>query len=405
MSESKSRVPVNLSLNGADIEDKEVLIKVAKPKAPKESAVEKIRSFRITSNMSHITIQGKNIPMGHLYTVLQKYGVSKTLPLVVRLDKQLIFDIFDPSPTSWIGPTVWSFTYDNISCSLCVSTNIYIRVHDLTPGVGERIVLAISEEVLTYWINPIPANTFAIYTTTTDAYGRYTWRNHSVRQYRDFDTIYMDPKMKKSLISDMDNFLSTKAKILYNRYGRVYKKVILFHGKPGSGKTSTVVALASRYGKSISKFTLTPNLNSQHIESLFSSIPNGTANTWILMEDVDSLFAKREANTSIDFSTLLNCMDGIATLDGMVLFMTTNHITQLDDAFVRPGRVDLCLEFHLPGTDELRDALKVLGSEYSHEHEEFLIKHGKGMTIAQLQNHLFECVMGEKKSILDYSLN
>ena len=60
----------------------------------------------------------------------------------------------------------------------------------------------------------------------------------------------------------------------------------------------------------------------------------------------------------------------------------------------------MCIEFNLPGRDELHEALKVLGENYEHEHEEFLEKHTTDMSIAALQKHLFECMMEEKKSIL-----
>jgi SpoVK/Ycf46/Vps4 family AAA+-type ATPase len=209
------------------------------------------------------------------------------------------------------------------------------------------------------------------------------------------ETIYIDDPIKDKLVTQLEKF--TKSSALYDRYGVTWKRVHLFHGPPGSGKTSTILALASRFGKNIAKLTLTPQLNSQQIEYLFQTIPD---NTWMLLEDVDALFTERTAHTSIDFSTLLNCMDGLTTKRGLVLFMTTNHKTKLDSAFIRPGRVDLDLEFPLPGKEELRKALKVLGAEYEHEHEEFLEKHAKNMTIPSLQKHLFECMMDEKKSML-----
>lgn len=41
------------------------------------------------------------------------------------------------------------------------------------------------------------------------------------------------------------------------------------------------------------------------------------------------------------FSGLLNTLDGIASSDSRIVFMTTNHLDRLDPALVRPGRVDL----------------------------------------------------------------
>ncbi len=41
------------------------------------------------------------------------------------------------------------------------------------------------------------------------------------------------------------------------------------------------------------------------------------------------------------FSGLLNVLDGVASAEERLLFMTTNHIQRLDPALVRPGRVDM----------------------------------------------------------------
>lgn len=43
----------------------------------------------------------------------------------------------------------------------------------------------------------------------------------------------------------------------------------------------------------------------------------------------------------VTFSGLLNCLDGVASTEARILFMTTNYLERLDPALVRPGRVDM----------------------------------------------------------------
>jgi len=43
----------------------------------------------------------------------------------------------------------------------------------------------------------------------------------------------------------------------------------------------------------------------------------------------------------VTFSGLLNCLDGVASTEARILFMTTNYLDRLDPALVRPGRVDV----------------------------------------------------------------
>lgn len=45
--------------------------------------------------------------------------------------------------------------------------------------------------------------------------------------------------------------------------------------------------------------------------------------------------------SSVTFSGLLNALDGVASAEERIIFMTTNHFEQLDPALVRPGRVDI----------------------------------------------------------------
>jgi chaperone BCS1 len=50
----------------------------------------------------------------------------------------------------------------------------------------------------------------------------------------------------------------------------------------------------------------------------------------------------------ISLSALLNVIDGVASQEGRILIMTTNHAEWLDDALIRPGRVDMKLNLSLP---------------------------------------------------------
>jgi chaperone BCS1 len=49
----------------------------------------------------------------------------------------------------------------------------------------------------------------------------------------------------------------------------------------------------------------------------------------------------------VSLSALLNVIDGIRLQEGRILIMTTNHITRLDEALIRPGCVDKKVELGL----------------------------------------------------------
>lgn len=56
----------------------------------------------------------------------------------------------------------------------------------------------------------------------------------------------------------------------------------------------------------------------------------------------------------VTLSGLLNALDGIGAQEGRILFATTNKYGALDPALVRPGRMDLHIEFKLASKDQAR---------------------------------------------------
>jgi len=50
-------------------------------------------------------------------------------------------------------------------------------------------------------------------------------------------------------------------------------------------------------------------------------------------------------NHNINLSHLLNLIDGVVEMHGRIIIMTTNHVDKLDDALIRPGRIDLKVNF------------------------------------------------------------
>jgi chaperone BCS1 len=62
-----------------------------------------------------------------------------------------------------------------------------------------------------------------------------------------------------------------------------------------------------------------------------------------------------ESKMGITLSGLLNAIDGVASHEGRVLVMTTNHPEKLDPALIRPGRVDMQIAFTLATKHQIRE--------------------------------------------------
>lgn len=359
-------------------------------------------SFDLNFQDTYVTIGDKQIEMGAFYHMLRKEGgLSDRIPLTVNLQPFYIRN-FDSHPPCYGGKRVWPFKWKDVHCSLAITSSILcIRVHDKSLKESVATLIDIRDEALKLWKDEKPAQSLRLYTIVKQP-GHYAWQEHSTRTKRKLETIYIEKDVKDRLVSRIEKFLGASA--LYDKYGATWKKVIIFDGPPGTGKTSTVLALASHFDRGISKMTITADMTSSQLESLFRNVPK---QSFLLLEDVDALFVERKATSlsQVDFSTVLNLMDGITTTRGLILFMTTNHIEKLDSAFVRPGRVDDIVHFKPAGVEEWRNAIQMLGDRWPHEHDaylELLSERKTHCSIADIQSHLFECLMEERESILSY---
>ena len=112
-----------------------------------------------------------------------------------------------------------------------------------------------------------------------------------------------------------------------------------------------------------------------------------------IQEDIDVLFKERKENdghkSSLSFSALLNCLDGLAFRDEMITIMTTNYECNLDTALKRPGRIDKSINFTFATKKQSQFMFQNFFPEKKEEFKDFykLINRFK-YTTAVLQQYL-----------------
>lgn len=161
-----------------------------------------------------------------------------------------------------------------------------------------------------------------------------------------FDGLYYNQEVLKNL-EEIKSWLSLKT-WYYNRQ-IAWKRGIALYGKPGTGKSSFVRAVGRQFGMDVYSFNLATFSDSEFMRTVISII-NGTTPKILLFEDIDVFFKERKnqnsnmRETPLTFSTFLNTLDGVKPLDGSLIFITTNHLEDLDPALLRPGRIDKIIE-------------------------------------------------------------
>jgi len=182
------------------------------------------------------------------------------------------------------------------------------------------------------------------------------WANRSVCHARSIDSVVLPSKQKQLIVNDITKFLSKKTKQFYRSHGIPYRRSYLFHGIPGTGKTSLIQAIAGLFHRSVSILQPTnPDMTDDNLYEAINSLPT---NTIVVLEDIDSLFSKDRDNkndSKITFSGLLNALDGVGSSLGQIFILTTNLIHQLDSALIRKGRVDIQVEFTYAVDEQIVD--------------------------------------------------
>ena len=169
------------------------------------------------------------------------------------------------------------------------------------------------------------------------------------------DSVVLQPGEKEHLLQDIRNFRNSKQR--YARLGVPYHRGYLLYGPPGTGKTSLVSAIAAHFGISI----YTVNLADFNDRTLMKAVNQVSTNSVLLFEDIDCMKGSKTrveaksgskdntlgpANESaanqngVTLSGLLNVLDGFYAPTNVIFVMTTNHAEALDEALLRPGRID-----------------------------------------------------------------
>jgi cell division protease FtsH len=204
-------------------------------------------------------------------------------------------------------------------------------------------------------------------------------------------------------------------------------KGILLYGPPGTGKTLLAQAIArelnaSFFSTSGSAFNeLFVGIGASRVRSLFQSARKMSPAV-IFIDEVDALAGRRKAHGGEEaektLTELLVQLDGGHANDGILFIAATNRKDMLDEAFLRPGRIDFSFNVPLPDTKGRREIIeihtkdKVLAADVRSSLDQ-LAESTSGFSGADLQS-LFETASryairhGQdeiKKHDLDYALD
>lgn len=139
--------------------------------------------------------------------------------------------------------------------------------------------------------------------------------------------------------------------------------LVLFHGIPGSGKSTYLRFLISQIKKKKVIFLspkLAGSLDAPELTSMLIENPNAI----IIIEDAEELIISRELGHDNGISMLLNLTDGLLgeNLSIQVICTFNTNIGNIDNALLRKGRLLGSYEFKALAKDKVRILLEKLGN-------------------------------------------
>ncbi|EEQ82788.1 hypothetical protein NCER_100455 [Vairimorpha ceranae BRL01] len=167
-------------------------------------------------------------------------------------------------------------------------------------------------------------------------------------------------------------------KDVIKKLGISHVKGIMLYGPPGTGKTLIAKRLGNLLNARPPKIVNGPEILNKYIGQSEENIRNlfkDAEEEWkikkedsglhiIIFDEIDAICKKRGSSTNSGVgdqvvNQLLSKMDGVESLENVLVIGMTNRLDLIDDALLRPGRFEIHLEISLPDEEARNEIFKI----------------------------------------------
>jgi hypothetical protein len=200
-----------------------------------------------------------------------------------------------------------------------------------------------------------------------------------------WDQLVLDSSITSLLKDDFGSFFQREP--WFRKMRLPFRRGYLLHGPPGNGKSTAIRAMLTSAG--LTAYTLRlfdSRTEDVDIDRIFERAVNH-APAMILLEDIDRAFPRTgESRSKVSLQQLLNCLDGVATGEGIVTVATANEPTILDPAILRrPGRFDRVVHFPNPSSALRREYFCMMYDKFAAANLDSVVSDSEGFSFAQLR--------------------
>ncbi len=201
----------------------------------------------------------------------------------------------------------------------------------------------------------------------------------------DWDQLVLDPSIAYLLKNDFQSFFQREP--WFRKMRLPFRRGYLLHGPPGNGKSTAIRAMLTSAGLAAYTIRLFDSrTDDEDMERLFERVVNHAPGV-ILFEDIDRAFPRTGGSKSkVSLQQLLNCLDPVATGEGIVIVATANNPTALDPAILkRPGRFDRVIHFPNPSEALRREYFCRMHQQFVGTDLNAVVSDSDGFSFAQLR--------------------
>lgn len=206
------------------------------------------------------------------------------------------------------------------------------------------------------------------------------WTRSRSRPARPLSTLFLGHEAR-DVVDDFKHFCSPPSLDMYRTLHINPSRVYMFHGVPGSGKSSTVHCIASETGHGVAVMTPSMGLTDSDLAAAFKSVPPRCV---LCIDEVDCI----SKSSGITLAGILSALDtcGQEQGSGLGVFLTTNTLCTLDPAIRR--RLDYVIEYGLATKQQAKQLFERF-FPYSHSFEHLWQRiHTRGFAMSVLQKYL-----------------
>ncbi|KAJ7208849.1 P-loop containing nucleoside triphosphate hydrolase protein [Mycena pura] len=247
-----------------------------------------LRSANALKENMHFTISTKQSDLGW------GSGPKDAVRFMPASDtrQQFLFSSPDTGRKTWIQVVVKPGQL-NWSTNTTVGGSIHITLHTSDKAVLADLIECARKKYLEHGISRVTVH-------LTDNRGE--WAKTVSKSRRPMSTLILPTDVKEMILADAREFLESEK--WYNQAGIPHRRGWYLYGEPGTGKSSTIHALAGELGLEIYFVSLAnPGIDDYTLAKLISDTPSRCI---LLIEDIDCAFPSRDEDEDAEEEPMLD---------------------------------------------------------------------------------------------------